>query len=71
MVDHDALAAHPTRLRLAAIRDQLDSLLDEAAEKGMTLREAAAFLVNRRPRRNPTRGQPVSLAGAPVNRFTA
>ena len=46
-VDHDLLAEQLTRLKLTCIRDQLDSLLDEAAEKGMTLREAVAFLVGR------------------------
>ncbi len=33
-----------TRLKLTAIRDQLDSLLDEASRRQMTLREALAFL---------------------------
>ena len=55
MVDDDALAAHLTRLQLTAIRDQLDSLLDEAAEKGMTLREAVAFLVEREVARRDER----------------
>ena len=32
-----------TRLKLTAIRDQLDSLLDEAARRELTLREAVAF----------------------------
>ena len=31
-VDHDLLVEHPTRLQLTCIRDQLDSLLDEAGE---------------------------------------
>ena len=33
-----------TRLKLTALRDQLDTLLDEAARKDLTLREALAFL---------------------------
>ena len=33
-----------TRLRLVLIRDQLDSLLDEAARRDLTLRETLAFL---------------------------
>jgi DNA replication protein DnaC len=33
-----------TRLKLTAIRDQLDSLLDEASRRQMTFREALAFL---------------------------
>ncbi len=45
--DHDALVAMLDRLKLTAIRDQLDTLLDEAARSEMTLREAVAFLVGR------------------------
>lgn len=46
-VDHETLVAHLDRLKLTAIRDQLDTLLDEAARSKMTLREALAFLVAR------------------------
>jgi len=46
-LDHDGLDAMLTRLHLTAIRDQLDSLLDEAARGEMTLREALAFLCQR------------------------
>ena len=46
-VEHDVLAAWLTRLQLTGIRDQLDNLLDEAAEKQLTLREAFAMLVER------------------------
>ena len=35
------------RLKLTAIRDQLDTLLDEAARSDMTLREALGFLISR------------------------
>jgi DNA replication protein DnaC len=45
--DHATLTAWLTRLRLTAVRDQLDSLLDEAARKELTLREAVAFLCER------------------------
>ena len=41
------LTAWRARLRLAAIRDRLDSLLDEAARKELTLRQAAGFLSER------------------------
>lgn len=47
MVDHDDLIDMLTRLKLTAIRDQLDSLLDEAARRELTLREAVAFLCER------------------------
>jgi len=46
-IAHDALIAMLDRLKLTAIRDQLDSLLDEAARSEMTLREALGFLVSR------------------------
>ena len=36
-----------TRLKLTAVRDQLDTLLDEAARSEMTLRDALAFLCER------------------------
>jgi hypothetical protein len=47
MVDHDELLDMLSRLKLTAIRDQLDSLLDEAARRELTLREAVAFLCAR------------------------
>jgi DNA replication protein DnaC len=46
-IDHDQLIAMLDRLKLTAIRDQLDPLLDEAARSEMTLREALGFLVSR------------------------
>jgi DNA replication protein DnaC len=46
-LDHASLLDALTRLKLTAIRDQLDSLLDEAAKRGLTLREALSFLVER------------------------
>nr|WP_255643069.1 IS21-like element helper ATPase IstB [Acidocella sp. KAb 2-4] len=46
-VDHAALVAMLDRLKLTAIRDQLDTLLDEAARSEMNLREALAFLTGR------------------------
>jgi DNA replication protein DnaC len=46
-VDHEMLLGWLTRLKLTAVRDQLDSLLDEAARRELTLREALAFLCER------------------------
>ena len=46
-LDHEDLARSLTRLKLTAIRDQLDSLLDEAAKRELSLAEALAFLVER------------------------
>ncbi len=54
-MDHETLVEHLTRLKLTCIRDQLDSLLDEAAEKQLTLREAVAFLVGREVARKDER----------------
>jgi DNA replication protein DnaC len=45
--DHDALLGMLSRLQLTAIRDQIDTLLDEAARQEMTLREALSFLCTR------------------------
>jgi DNA replication protein DnaC len=47
MDDYDELLNRLSRLKLTAIRDQLDSLLDEAARRELTLREAVAFLCER------------------------
>ena len=55
VVEHETLLGWLTRLQLTAIRDQLDSLLDEAAEKELTLREALAFLVEREVSRKDER----------------
>jgi DNA replication protein DnaC len=46
-VDHDVLIGMLGRLKLTAIRDQLDTLLDEAARRELTLREALALLCQR------------------------
>ena len=53
--DHDALILMLTRLKLTAMRDQLDSLLDEAARREMTLRETLAFLCQREVARKDER----------------
>jgi DNA replication protein DnaC len=46
-VDHESLLTALSRLKLTAIRDQLDNLLDEAAKRELSLREALGFLVER------------------------
>jgi DNA replication protein DnaC len=61
IVDHDSLHGSLTRLKLTAIRDQLDSLLDEAAKRELTLREALAFLVEREVARKDERR--IEMAG--------
>src|SRR5215471_322411 len=46
-VDHATLLSWLTRLKLTAIRDQLDNLLEEASRRELSLREALAFLCER------------------------
>jgi DNA replication protein DnaC len=55
IVDHDALLGMLSRLKLVAIRDQLDTLLDEAARRELTLRETLAFLCQREVARKDER----------------
>lgn len=59
--NHATLTDWLTRLRLTAIRDQLDSLLDEAARKELTLREAVGFLCEREIARREDRR--IEMAG--------
>ena len=59
--DHATLTAWLTRLHLTAIRDQLDSLLDEAAREELTLREAVGFLCEREIARREDRR--IEMAG--------
>jgi hypothetical protein len=44
MSDPEHLDTMLTRLKLTAIRERLDTLLDEAARAQMTLRETLAYL---------------------------
>lgn len=44
MDELDTLSPMLTRLKLTAVRDRLDNLLDEAARRDLTLREALSFL---------------------------
>jgi DNA replication protein DnaC len=60
-MDHEDLLRMLTRLKLTAIRDQLDNLLDEAARRELSLREALAFLVEREIARKDERRIEMSL----------
>ena len=61
LVEPATLTEWLTRLRLTAIRDQLDNLLDEAARRDLSLRETLAFLCEREiTRRNERR---IDMAG--------
>jgi hypothetical protein len=61
ILDRESLALALIRLKLIAIRDQLDSLLDEAAKRELTLREALGFLVEREVARKDERR--IEMAG--------
>src|SRR5512132_2844722 len=54
-IDHETLLSMLTRLKLTAIRDQLDTLLDEAAGHELSLREALGFLCQREVARKDER----------------
>jgi DNA replication protein DnaC len=61
IADHATLVGWLTRLHLTAIRDQLDSLLDEAARRELTLRELLGFLCEREIARRDERR--ITMAG--------
>ncbi len=70
MIDHERLLAMLTRLKLTAIRDQLDRLLDEAASSELTLRETLAFLCEREIARKDERRTQMGLSIANFPRVT-
>src|SRR5205085_6756382 len=47
VMEHDHLIAMLNRLKLTAIRDQLDSLIDEAGRRELTIREALSLFCER------------------------
>ena len=47
MSSHDHLVAMLNRLKLTALRDQLDSLIDEAGRRELTIRDALALFCER------------------------
>lgn len=46
-MEHDHLVDMLNRLKLTAIRDQIDSLVDEAARRELTIREALSLFCER------------------------
>lgn len=70
MIDHERLIGMLTRLKLTAIRDQLDSLLDEAARNELTLRQTLAFLCEREIARKDERRTQMGLSIAHFPRVT-
>jgi DNA replication protein DnaC len=59
--DDATLTGWLTRLKLTAIRDQLDNLIDEAARRELTLREALTLLIEREIARKDERR--IEMAG--------
>jgi len=55
MNDHDHLTALLGRLKLTALRDQLDSLIDEAGRRELTIREALTLFCEREVARRDQR----------------
>jgi DNA replication protein DnaC len=60
-MDQDPLIAMLNRLKLTAIRDQLDSLIDEAARRELTIREAVALFCEREIARKDERRIEMSI----------
>ena len=59
--DDETLNSWLSRLKLTAIRDQLDRLLDEAAKRDLTSRDALVFLIEREVARKDERR--IEMAG--------
>ena len=59
---HEHLLRMLTRLKLTAIRDQLDSLLDEAGRSELTLRDALGLLCEREISRKDQRRIDMALS---------
>ena len=55
MDDHDRLTALLSRLKLTALRDRLDSLIDEAGRRDLTIREALTMFCEREVARRDQR----------------
>ena len=64
--DHQALEAMLGQLRLTAIHDQLDTLLDEAAKRELSLREVIAFLCEHEVGRRNERRVDMAIKIAPL-----
>jgi DNA replication protein DnaC len=58
---HDHLVGMLSRLKLTAIRDQLDSLIDEAGRRELTIREALALFCEREIARKDDRRIEMSI----------
>jgi len=60
-MEHDHLVDMLNRLKLTAIRDQIDSLVDEAARRELTIREALSLFCEREIARKDERRIEMSI----------
>ena len=60
-MEHDHLLEMLNRLKLTAIRDQIDSLIDEAARRELTIREALSLFCEREIARKDERRIEMSI----------
>src|SRR5437764_7472420 len=60
-MEHDDLVDMLNRLKLTAIRDQIDSLVDEAARRELTIREALSLFCEREIARKDERRIEMSI----------
>jgi DNA replication protein DnaC len=60
-MEHDHIALMLNRLKLTAIRDQIDSLIDEAARRELTIREALTLFCEREIARKDERRIEMSI----------
>jgi DNA replication protein DnaC len=67
-MEHDHLIAMLNRLKLTAIRDQLDSLIDEAGRRELTIREALSLFCEREITRKDERRIEMGIGLGLVNR---
>jgi DNA replication protein DnaC len=61
VIEHDRLIEMLNRLKLTAIRDQIDSLVDEAARRELTIREALSLFCEREIARKDERRIEMSI----------
>ena len=60
-MEHDQLVGMLNRLKLTAIKDQLDSLIDEAGRRDLTIREALSMFCEREIARKDERRIEMSI----------
>jgi DNA replication protein DnaC len=69
-MEHDHLVEMLNRLKLTAVRDQIDSLIDEAARRELTIREALSLFCEREIARKDERRIEMSIGLAGIVTLT-